>query len=101
MVRDCPRLPKIPFNPENLEEQLEKATLEFFSKSRHLRFDHEKKRVYVSAILDFYTEDFVASGRVQDLASYINQYLITPLPEDYQIRFIDYDWRINSQRSED
>lgn len=97
MVRDCPRLPQKPFTADKLEEQLEAASWEFFNKERHLRLDRDKKRIYVSAILDFYTKDFVPSGRAQDLAGYINQYRDQPLPENYQIHFIDYDWRINSQ----
>ncbi len=95
MVRDCPRLPREPFLAARLEAQLESASREFFSKERHLRIDHEKKRIYVSSILDFYTRDFVESGHRRDLPEYINRYLAKPLPDDYEVRYIDYDWRIN------
>ncbi|MEM1190419.1 MAG: DUF547 domain-containing protein [Pseudomonadota bacterium] len=97
MVRDCPRLPQQPFPAEGLDDVLEAASWEFFSKPRHLQLDHDKKRVNVSAILDFYTEDFVPSGRARDLGGYINRYLKQPLPTDYKIGFIKYDWTINQQ----
>lgn len=97
MVKDCPRLPQTPFYAETLDDTLEQATREFFGSKKHFYFDDKRKRVYVSEILDFYTEDFVASGKAKDLPQYINQYLVEPIPKNYKLRFIDYDWRINAQ----
>ena len=97
MVKDCPRLPRTPFYPESLNETLEQLTHEFFNKQKHFYLDHKRKRAYVSEILDFYTEDFVASGRAKNLPQYINQYIEQPIPSNYKLRFIDYDWRINAQ----
>ena len=97
MVKDCPRLPTTPFYPESLNETLEQLTYEFFNKQKHFYLDGKRKRAYVSEILDFYTEDFVASGKARDLPQYINQYIEQPIPSNYKLRFIDYDWRINAQ----
>jgi len=97
MVKDCPRLPQQPFAAETLDTVLEDLTHEFFSKEKHFYYERDKKRVYVSEILDFYTEDFVPSGKAKDLPQYINSYLETPIPADYKLRFIDYDWRINAK----
>lgn len=97
MVKDCPRLPREPFLANTLDEQLNSVTREFFNKEKHLRLDREKGIVYLSEILDFYTEDFVSSGRAQDLLSYVNNYLDIPAPDSYRVKFIKYDWRINSQ----
>lgn len=97
MVRDCPRLPQKPFLADELDVQLNAASWEFFSKNKHLRIDHDRKKISVSAILDFYTKDFVESGRRRDLPEYINQYQEMPLPEDYKVTYIPYDWRINAQ----
>ena len=99
MVRDCPRLPQEPFRAEKLDAQLETATQEFFSKPRHIRVDAEKREVWLSEILDFYTEDFVADGRRQSLVNYVNRYLSTALDGDYQVQFIPYDWTLNQQPS--
>ncbi len=97
MVRDCPRLPQEPFRADILEQQLEDVTWEFFSKDKHLRVDHEKKELWVSEILKFYTEDFVSSGKTQDLLGYVNHYVKEKIPDDYRVRYIKYDWTLNQQ----
>lgn len=97
MVRDCPRLPREPFISERLDAQLEDAACEFFSKEKHLRIDHDKKTLWVSEILDFYTEDFVSSGKRRDLVRYVNRYLEDKVPQGYRVRFIPYDWTLNIQ----
>jgi hypothetical protein len=91
----CPRLPREPFLPDALTQQLERETRFFFSESRNLRVDDSARTVYVSEILRFYTEDFLKHA--PSLIAYINRYVATPIPEDYQVRFIDYDWTIVRQ----
>lgn len=97
MVRDCPRLPGDPFLAETLQEQLDAATREFFRHPRNLKVDDAARTIYLSSIMDFYTEDFVSSGKPRDLSLYVNAYLEAPLPADYQVKFIPYDWTINRQ----
>ena len=97
MVRDCPRLPRKPFKAEVLDNQLEALAVEFFNKPKHLRIDYERHIVFVSAILRFYTEDFVPLGSRDDLLIYINRYRDSKIPADYQVKFMDYDWTINQQ----
>lgn len=97
MVRDCPRLPRQAFAAETLDQQLEAATWEFFAKEKHVRLDDKQRILYVSSILDFYTEDFVPSGKAADLPAYVNTYLEQPVPEGYKVKFIKYDWTINQQ----
>lgn len=97
MVRDCPRLPREPLREATLDADLERLTREFLNSPKYVRPDPAKRAVAVSAILDFYTRDFVASGRADDLLPYINRYRDTALPADYRVRFLDYDWRINQQ----
>ena len=95
MVKDCPRLPREPFVTERLEDQLQAATEEFLNSAKHVQLDHANKLVNVSAILDFYTVDFVPSGDRDDLIPYINRYRADPIPESYDLEFLKYDWRIN------
>lgn len=97
MVRDCPRLPTKPFQANSLDEQLDTAAQEFFNKRKHLYIDEASQSVFVSAILDFYTQDFVNSGKAQELISYINKYRDASVPQSYTVKFIDYDWTINRQ----
>ena len=97
MVRDCPRLPQQAFLPDLLEEQLDAAAKEFFSKPKYIRVDDEKREVHLSSILKFYTKDFVKSGKKRDLPQYVNRYVSTPIPNDYKVHYIPYDWTINQQ----
>jgi hypothetical protein len=57
--------------------------------------DPERRVVRISEILSFYTEDFLADA--PSLVAYVNRYRPAPVPEDYEVEFIDYDWRINNQ----
>jgi len=95
MVIDCPRLPKTVFTPESLEKDLQVASIEFFNKAKHIEISTKKKTVYLSGIMKFYTKDYVASGKKQDLVAYVNQYRNTAIPADYRVKFLDYDWTIN------
>jgi Protein of unknown function, DUF547 len=91
----CPRLPRIPFLPEKLDEQLEQEARKFFSEPRNLQLLVEKRVVRLSEILKFYKEDFLA--RSPTLIAYANRYVNEKIPEDYRIEFMDYDWTINDQ----
>jgi hypothetical protein len=94
----CPILPKAPFSAADLYQALDRETRKFFSESRNLRIDHSLKTVYLSELLDFYTDDFI-SEKTPSLIAYVNLYSPEKIPEDYLIDFIPYDWTVaNSAR---
>ena len=95
MVVDCPRLPTKVFTPETLEDDLQVAAVEFFNKPKHIQISDDKKTVHLSGIMKFYTKDYVASGKKQDLVAYVNQYRKNIVPLGYKVKFLDYDWTIN------
>lgn len=97
MVKDCPRLLKTAYYAETLDEDLQAASKEFFSKEQHIRFDDSAKKIYLSSIMKFYTKDFTPSGKKQDLITYVNQFSSKQVPQDYQVKFIKYDWTVNQQ----
>src|SRR6185503_21342954 len=74
MVRSCPRLPQKAFSADELEAQLEAAAREFFNDARNVRVDAAARAVWLSAILDFYTEDFAPAGKRESLIAYVNRY---------------------------
>jgi len=100
MVQDCPRLPRTVFTPIDLDTQLEQAAREFINSDKYVQVDDEQRLILVSAIFDFYTKDFVPSGKARDLPDYINLYRAEPLPEGYKVRYMEYDWTINQQPSD-
>ncbi len=95
MAVSCPRLPREPFTAEGLDQQLEHEARRFFAEKRNLEVQPEKRRVRVAETLDFYTEDFTA--KTGSLIAYINRYYDGPIPEDFEVRFFDYDWTVNRQ----
>lgn len=97
MVLDCPRLPREPFIAESLEQSLQTAAEEFFTKEKHTQVDDAKQELRLSGIMKFYTEDYVASGKKQDLLAYVNQYRDNKVPNEYKVKYLKYDWTINQQ----
>lgn len=95
MVVDCPRLPMKVFTPESLENDLQVAAVEFFNKPKHIEISTDKKIVYLSGIMKFYTKDYVSSGSKNDLVAYVNKYRSDPIPTSYKVKFLDYNWTIN------
>ena len=95
MVVGCPRLPRELFVAEQLNTQLEREATYFFNEARNVQFDAARRQLRFSAILQFYTGDFLASA--PSLAAFVNRYRSVKLPETYAVDFIDYDWTINAQ----
>lgn len=95
MSVSCPRLPREPFRPQGLDEALDARAREFFAEPRNVEILPAEKRACVSSILKFYREDFLK--KAPTLIAYINKYRDKPIPEDYEVEFIDYDWTVNDQ----
>ena len=95
MVRGCPRLPRTPFRGEDLEAQLSAETRRFLGEARNVRADAARRSVHLSAILKFYAADFLAGA--PSLIAYVNRYHAQPIPLDYAVEFLPYDWTVNSQ----
>lgn len=91
----CPVLPKVPFEGKTLLTVLEHQAKYFFSERRNLFVDDSQKKVHISEILRFYTEDFLK--KKPSLIEYINQYVDKKIPTDYEVEFFPYDWTVNAQ----
>ena len=94
MVKGCPRLPRKSFTAQNLNQQLNSATKEFFSSKKHLAVEDANRIVKFSEILSFYTDDFISKD-TPTLIDYANLWLEDPIPSDYTVKFFPYDWTIN------
>jgi hypothetical protein len=95
MARGCPRLPREPFRADMLDAELEATNQYFFNEERNVRLDPEKKTVHLNQILEFYTEDFLK--KAPSLIAWVNRYRSSPIPGDWKVAFIPYDWRLNSR----
>ena len=95
----CPVLPRVPFTPESLDDELDRETRAFFARRENFRIDEADRTVWLSEILDFYPEDFVPVPAASVL-EYANRYAPTPAPTAFEVRYTPYDWTIaNSRRA--
>ena len=93
----CPALPRWPFTAADLPQQLAHESAAFFARPENFRVDHAARSVWLSEILNFYTEDFVPEhGR--NLIEYANRHVATKAPLDYVVRFTPYDWTVANSR---
>jgi len=95
MVVSCPRLPRIAFTADALEQQLDTAAHVFLAERRNVTVDPVRRDVWLSRIFDFYTKDFLAGAPT--LIDYVNRYRTDPIPPGFKVRFFDYDWTVNDR----
>jgi hypothetical protein len=96
MVISCPRLPRVAFSAASLERQLDTAARGFIGETRNVWVDSANREVWLSAIFDFYTEDFLAHA--PSLIAYVNRYRAAQLPADFKVRFLEYHWTVNHRK---
>lgn len=108
----CPRLPRVPFYPDRLDEQLEAEAEEFIKSNANVRYDRHRKTLHLSAIFDWYEKDFVnwleliAPGQNLTIVDYVLGYLdeetaasISRDRQTLRIQYLPYDWRLNDLTS--
>ena len=106
----CPQLPQVPFYPGRLDEQLEAEAEKFINSAANLYYDEQQKTLYLSAIFDWYEEDFLSwlertsPGRDLTIVDYVLGYLrkesAVPIDRDrtlLKIKYLPYDWGLNDQ----
>ncbi len=105
----CPVLkPELPTGAE-LEEALARAATEFVADPQNVNVDHAAKTVTLSRIFKWFRKDFINDLRRRGLPTDdgLLDYVASVAPDalrselagasDYEIRFSDYDWSLNSK----
>ncbi len=92
----CPPLRAEVFTADNVEQMLVENTRRSLNTPLHLRIDGEV--LYLNSLFDWYEDDFVEqSGSVREfLAEHADATTAEKIAATRSIRFIDYDWRLNS-----
>ncbi|MGB3264021.1 MAG: DUF547 domain-containing protein [Microcoleus sp.] len=91
----CPLLRRGAYFPESVRAQLEADASRFIRNPDKVRYDAEKKTLYLSKIFDWYGDDFVkVAGSV---AAYAGDYLgpEAAVSNEWAIVFLPYDWNLN------
>lgn len=87
----CPVLPNEIFDPERLDEQLDRETAKFLHEKRNVAVEGGK--IVLSEIFKWYAEDFAP-----DPVSWIRAYAPDlVLPEGTEVTHRPYDWALNDQ----
>jgi hypothetical protein len=96
------------YTASQLEQQLEDAIRRFLADTSRNRFDAATGTLWLSKIFDWYGEDFEQrhqgfNSLKTGLARYADQLGVESAQDrrrfqegDYRIRFLDYDWGLNS-----
>jgi hypothetical protein len=96
----CPKLRTEAFQAELLESQLEDQMVTFLSDRDYHGLDADG--LYLSKIFDWYNEDFETGGRrglllyLQPYATVLTDGQLSQLAMTTRVRFVDYDWGLNS-----
>ncbi|HEX4666796.1 MAG TPA: DUF547 domain-containing protein [Chthoniobacterales bacterium] len=90
--QSCPPLNREAFRGDQLDAQLEKLAVGFVNSPRGVDYKAGQKSAALSAIFNWYKEDFKAAGGP---LAFINQRRKPPLPNDIKITYQDYDWGLN------
>jgi len=93
MVKSCPRLPAEPFRADTLDAQLEAVAKEFCNSPQHVQVDRAARELKLSAIFIWYKKDYLTEAT--SLPDYINRYREPPVPLDYTVVKLPYDWTLN------
>ena len=88
----CPTLFNEAILPDQLESQLNFAIQMIIDREDYVMIDHDTQSVYLSKIFDWYNEQFTRNGT---LRQFINQHRFVSIPSDYEIKYMEYDWRLN------
>lgn len=90
----CPPIVNFAYTPEKLDAQMEKQAKLALNNNTFLKVDNGSKKVSLSEIFRWYTEDFTKNGKT--LIDYINTYRLRKIPTDYKVDYYSYDWTLNN-----
>ena len=89
----CPPIVEFAYNPEMLDEQMDKQTRKALNDNFFIRTDSRTNKVFISEIFKWYEGDFKQD--YPDVLSYINNYRDVKIPSEYQVGHYNYDWKLN------
>ncbi|MEQ8835342.1 MAG: DUF547 domain-containing protein [Lacipirellulaceae bacterium] len=102
-AKSCPEIRPEAYLGERIDEQLEDQATLFANNPKHVRYDEKEGKLYLSAILNWYSEDFDASGGVVGFLEKRakGETLLAGLMKadqgEVEIVYNDYNWSLNTQ----
>lgn len=87
----CPKLNNRAYEADSLNEQLDDAAAAFLNDPS--RNNLVARPIRLSSIFSWFSGDFKKEEK--NIVSYVNRYAIDEIPEDVEVEYLDYDWRLN------
>ncbi|MEE8575656.1 MAG: DUF547 domain-containing protein [candidate division Zixibacteria bacterium] len=107
----CPPLRSEPYFAEQIDAQLEKASVKFCLSEKYNQLSPETSTAKLSSLFDWYGDDFVESFYDPDAYSKLSRkenaslsFVLSHYPDnqaeqfrkpDYQVEYVEYDWNLN------
>lgn len=97
----CPRLLNEAYEPDRINEQLELNAKDFFARAQNFRYDAASKRFHLSAILDWFGDDFGAnqSARLRRISGWLPNTAAQTAAQrgTVKVSHLEYNWQLNKQ----
>ncbi|MEL6108759.1 MAG: DUF547 domain-containing protein [Planctomycetota bacterium] len=97
----CPRLLNEAYTPARLDEQLDINAKDFFSRQQNFRFDAGQNQFQLSAILNWFGQDFGASrgDQLRRIAAWLPSEAAknAAASGNVSVAFLAYNWDLNQQ----
>ena len=92
----CPPLRKVIFDADNVDRMMTENTERAMRTERHLRVEGDT--LHLSQLFEWYEDDYLEEAEtLRDwIADYIDEELRDAINAVSRIRFIDYDWSLNT-----
>ena len=99
-ARSCPPLWRDAYTPAGLDAQLDGAVERWLGREDLNRFDAQAGRAQLSAIFQWFAEDFARAGGVAQVLKRHGPPAARVLADrpDLKLEYLDYDWALNDQR---
>lgn len=94
-AQSCPPLRAEAYRGADLDYQLDDQAREFLHDARKNRYVAATHVLELSAIFDWFGEDFTAGGTT--VASFVGRYLGLPRDSVPEVRYLPYDWQLNDR----
>ena len=94
-AKGCPPIRPYAYKPENLDQQIQKATVSTLNSDYFIRFKPKQGKVLVSEIFKWYESDFLEEA--ESILAYINRFRSEEINPNAVVDYYTYDWGLNSQ----
>ena len=99
----CPRLLNNAYLPNTIDKQLQINAVDFFSRQQNFHYDAANRTIHLSALLNWFEADF--GGSKAALLQTIQRWVADANARQalasgqVSVKYLDYDWNLNDQKS--